>query len=475
MMDFGALWVELAVLGVTLLVFLADLFAGEKRGLGALGAVGLAAVLGATYGIEADAFGTTALYNTYVADAGGLFFKRVLLLAGIIACVGATDHADRVIPKRQGEHYLMVLFSLIGMLLLTGARDLLLWIVAFELAGVPLAVLAAMHKDRPSTEAALKLFLSGAASTAVTFYGVSFLWGVSGDTAFASLATAGGTPVFHLGVLLVMGGVAFKIGLAPFHLWVADTYQGAPTPAVAFLSVAPKIAVVASLARLFGEGLAGQVDLWLSPLLLLAVVTLVVGNLTAITQPDARRLLALSGVGHMGLMLLALATGGAAGNGALMFYALAYVVTNMGAFLVVGAVIDQRGDGRLAAFNGLVHASPALALAMLIFLFSLGGIPFMVGFWAKLFVFWAAWMGGHAAIVVLGVLLAVLALFYYLRLARAIFIERPPEDDRAVPVGWPSLVALGICGALTVGLGVFPGPFMETALDAARVMASFTN
>ncbi len=472
-MSFGALWIELAVLGVTLLVFLADLFAGEKRGLGTLAALSLAAVLGATYALGAQPFGASALYDTYAADAGGLFFKRVLLLAGVIACVGATDHVDRVMPKRQGEHYLLLLFSLVGMLLLTGARDLLLWVVAFELAGLPLAALAAMHKDRPSTEAALKLFLSGAASSAVIFYGVSMLWGMSGDTAFASLD--GAAPVAQLGVLLLIGGVAFKIGLAPFHLWVADTYQGAPAPAVAFLSVAPKIAVVASLSRLLGEGLAGWTELWLPPLLLLAVVTLAVGNLTAITQPEARRLLALSGVGHMGLMLLALITGGTDGNAALMFYALGYVVTNMGAFLVVGAVVDRRGDGSLAAFNGLVHTAPGLALAMLIFLFSLGGIPFVVGFWAKLFVFRAAWLGGHAAVVVLGVLLAVLALFYYLRLARAIFIEQPPEGARPVTLGWPSLVALSICGGLTVGLGVVPGPFVGAAVGAARQLASFAN
>ena len=474
-MSFGALWVELAVLGVTLLVFLADLFAGEKRGLGALAALGLAAVLGATYALGAQPFGASALYDTYAADASGLFFKRVLLLAGIIACVGATDHVDRVTPRRQGEHYLLLLFSLVGMLLLTGARDLLLWVVAFELAGLPLAALAALHKDRPSTEAALKLFLSGAASSAVVFYGVSMLWGMSGDTAFASLSGAAGAPVAQLGVLLILSGVAFKIGLAPFHLWVADTYQGAPAPAVAFLSVAPKIAVVASLSRLLGEGLAGWADLWLPPLLLLAVVTLVVGNLTAITQPDARRLLALSGVGHMGLMLLALITGGTDGNAALMFYALGYVVTNMGAFLVVGAVVDRRGSGDLSALDGLVHTAPGLALAMLIFLFSLGGIPFMVGFWAKLFVFRAAWLGGHATVVVLGVLLAVLALFYYLRLARAIFIEQPQEGDRPVTLAWPDLVALGICGGLTVGLGVVPGPFVGAAVGAAQQVAHFAN
>jgi NADH-quinone oxidoreductase subunit N len=475
MLNFDALWMELGVLAVTLLVFTADLFAGEKRGLGALGAVGLAVVLLASFSIDHSG---TALYGTYVADGAALFFKRVLLLAGIIGCVGSVDHVDRVMPDRQGEHYLMMLFSLIGMMLLTGARDLLLWVVAFELAGIPLTVLASMHKDARGAEAGLKLYLSGAASTAIILYGVSFLWGYSGDTAFSGLSAGAGIPAFNLGVLLLLGGVAFKIGLAPFHLWVADTYQGAPAPAVAFMSVAPKIAVVASLARLLNEGLADQIGLWLTPLIVLSVVTLLVGNLTAITQPDARRLLALSGVGHMGLMLLALLVGGEAGLAALMFYALAYVVTNMGAFLAVGAVVDGRGDGSMAHFNGLIKGSPALSTAMLIFLFSLGGIPFMVGFWGKLFVFWAAWLGGYQWLVVMGVMISVVGLFYYLRLARAVFIEPAlaPEGDgadytAAVPVGWPSLVALGVCAALTVGFGVLPGPFMEAALDAAALLA----
>ena len=382
----GPLWLELGVLSVAGLVFVADLLMGKKRGLGTLSAVGLAALLMASFFVEVEG---AALFDTYMADASGLFFKRVLLLAGALASVGTIDHVDRCYPKRQGEHYLMVLLSLSGMMLLTGAQDLLLWVVGFELSGIPLAVLAAMSKDRRSAEASLKLLLSGAASSAVTLYGISFLWGLSGDTAFAGLAGVEASPLLSLGVVLILGGISFKVGLVPFHLWIPDTYEGAPAPAVAFMSVAPKIAVVASLARLLGTGLSPHAELWITPLVALAVVTLVVGNLTALTQRDARRMLALSGVGHMGLMFLALVVGGPEAIGALMFYALAYVVTNMGAFFVVGLVADDRG-GKLVDFNGLVKRSPALSTAMLVFLFSLGGIPFLVGFWAKLFVFWSA-------------------------------------------------------------------------------------
>ena len=462
---FGPLWVELAVLAVAGLIFAADLFMGDKRGLGALAAMGLLGVLVASFFVDLPGL---ALADTYIADASSLYFKRVLLLAGALGYIGSVDFVDRVFPARQGEHYLLLLFSLSGMLLLTGAQDLVLWVVGFELAGLPLALMAAMRKDKRGAEAGLKLFLAGAASTAVTLYGVSFLWGSSGGSEFAGLASTAVTPLFALGVLLVLGGVGFKIGAVPFHLWVADTYEVAPAPAVAFMSVAPKIAVVASLARLLGTGLAGHSAIWSTPLLALAVITLLVGNITAVTQQDSRRLLALSGVGHMGLMLLALVVGGTEAVAALMFYALAYVVTNMGAFFTVGLVAERRG-GLLRDFDGLIHSSPSLAVALLIFLFSLGGIPFLIGFWGKLVLFWAAWLGGYGGVVLLGVILSVLALFYYLRLARAMFIQ-PSTEPTEVPVGWPSLVAIGLCVALTVGLGLVPGPFIEAALEAAATL-----
>jgi len=471
--DLGPLWIELSVLGTFLMVFVADLLLGrdEKRGLGALTAMGLTAVLVATFCYKTEG---AAFFGAYVADGMSLYFKQILLLAGIIGSLGSIDHADRTMPARQGEHYMMILCSLIGMLVLTGVRDLLLFIVAFELAGIPLIVLVGMHKTRVSSESSLKLYLSGAASSVLVLYGVSFLWGVAGDTSFASLATATASPLFHLGCLLLLAGVSFKLGLVPFHLWVADAYEGAPTPTVAFISVAPKIAVVAALARLLSEGLAGLVSLWLPILIGLSVLTMVVGNLTAVTQRDARRLLALSGVGHMGLLILALAIGGIEGNSTLMFYSLAYVVTNMGAFLVVSVVVDAREDADLSRFHGLSQSSPAVSAAMLAFLFSLGGIPFMAGFWAKVFVFRAAWIAGHAPVVLLGVLLAVLALFYYLRIAKAIYIEKAEETKPPLTLRRATIGALIICVIGTVGIGLYPGPFLETAEKVAGHLPSFT-
>ncbi len=467
--DLSPLSLELAVLVLALLVFVADLLlpASEKRGLGALTAVGLGGILVVSFcGLVPE--GVT-FSGTYVSDGVGRYFKQVLLLAGFLGALGSIDHVDRHFPARQGEHYLLMLASLVGMLLLTGARDLLLWVVAFELAGIPLIVLAGLQKDKRGTEGALKLFLTTAASSAFTLYGFSLLWGLSGSTSFAGMASLGVAPLASLGLAMVLGGVAFKLGVVPFHLWMADTYEGAPTPTVAFLSVAPKVAVFAGLIRFLLEGLLPLQAVWGAALILLAGITLVQGNLSALAQSDSRRLLALSGVAHMGPMLMALAAGTTEAVAMLCFYTLAYAFTNMGAFLVVSVVSESEGSADISAYAGLATRAPALALAMLIFLLSLGGIPFVAGFWAKVLLLWAAWQGGLVVLVVLAVLLAVLALFYYLKLGRAIYIAESTVESAPV-MGRATASAIGLCVAGVVLLGVVPGPFLEAALSAAQAL-----
>jgi NADH-quinone oxidoreductase subunit N len=465
----GAISLELGLLAVALLVLVADLLLGaeEKRGLGPLAAVGVGAVLLASFFLPGLADG--GFTGAYVADATGLYFKRVLLLAGFIAVLGSVDHVDRFFPSRQGEHYLLLLFSLTGMLLLTGAQDALVWIVAFELAGMPLYVLAAMHKTGRGTEAGLKIYLTGAASTAFTLYGFTLIWGMAGDTSFATLSQVPPQPLFALGVVMVLAGVAFKIGAVPFHLWMADTYQGAPAPTVAFLSVAPKVAVFAGLIRLLVEGLLPMGAIWRSALIALAIVTLVQGNFSALPQRDTRRLLALSGVGHMGLLLVALAAATPESLGTLAFYCLAYVVSNMGAFLVLGVMTDNGGTGSLGDLKGLATRSPGLAACMLVFLLSLGGIPFVAGFWAKVLLFWAAWKAGLSFLVVLGALLTVLALFYYLKVARAIYIEEA-QDQTPITMAPATVAALALCTLAVVGIGVLPGWFIQPAMDATVLL-----
>jgi len=459
---------ELSVLLLAITVFVADLLLGpdEKRGLGSYTAIGLGAILCASFFLDFEG----RAFGVYTSDALGMYFKQVLLLAGLIGVIASIDHVDESTPARQGEHYLLILFSMCGMLLLTGAQDAVLWVVAFELASIPFYVLLAFGKDKRSTEAGMKLFLMGAISSVFILYGFSLIWGMSGSTSFAALGAAPAEPLFILGVALVLIGVCFKIGAVPFHLWMADAYQGGPGPVVSILSVAPKIAAFAGLVRLYIEGLFPHQAIWTPTVIVLCVASLLVGNLAALPQQDSRRLLALSGVGHMGLLLLALVAGTHNAIGALAFYSLAYVVTNMGAMIVVTSLRDKEGSAKVNALNGLSQRSPGLGLAMLLFLLSLGGIPFVVGFWSKLTLFWAAWTANSTilkGIVIFGVCISVLALFYYLRLGRAVYIEEP-EKSEPVQFGIPTKIAIGICAVCVVLMGVFPAVFIEPALDAAR-------
>jgi NADH-quinone oxidoreductase subunit N len=361
----------------------------------------------------------------------------------------------------------------LGMLLLPGARDLVLLIVAFELMGIPLYVLAAYAKtdaakgpEMHAPEAALKLYLVGVASTAIMVYGLSLVYGATGTTQVAEIARTPESPLLTLGSLLVLAGMGFKIGAVPFHFWVPDTYQGSSTPFVAFLAVAPKLAGFAALATLFLHAFVPFKDVWQPVVAGLALASMLVGNILAVVQSNSKRLLAFSGIAHIGYMLLGFLTASAPGASMLLFYAAAYVVTNIGAFLVVEAIEEQTGDSSISAFDGLSRRSPALAGAMLLFLLSLAGIPFVVGFWAKLYVFVAAWQAGYPWLVVIGAVLAVVGLFYYLQIARAMYMK-PARGEQVVHSDLALTLSLGLCLAGVVALGLLPAPLLESAERAA--------
>lgn len=458
--------VAVAVLAVALLATDLAPAEGERRGVGVLAAGGLLVAFALTWLADpGDAFA-----GTWRNDAFTLYTQRLVLAAGAIGCVGSIDHADRVFPRRQGEYYLLLVSSVLGMTLLAGARDLVLLLVAFELMSVPQYVLAAIHKDTArGAEGATKMYLAGSLSAAFSIYGASFLVGVAGTTSLAAISQAPASPLLVLGGLLMLAGMAYKIGAVPFHMWIPDTYQVAPTPFVAFLSVAPKAAGMAALIRL--QGVPGDGTLahaWTPVVLVVCVATMLLGNLLAIPQSNVRRLLAWSGIGHAGLLLLALALGTVDGIAAILFYLATYIVSNMGAFLVVEAVGARVGD-EIPAWNGLARRSPGLALAMLLCLLSLGGIPFVAGFWGKLFLFRAAWAAGQGALVLLGALLAVVGLFYYLKVARAVYVE-PPSDPSPIVVGRPTLVAIVLALVGVVGLGLLPGPFWDSAVAGGEAV-----
>jgi NADH-quinone oxidoreductase subunit N len=404
----------------------------------------------------------------FVQDGLALFAKRLFLTATFIGLLAGLSLPDRAFARRAAEYHMLVLASLLGMLVLASARDLILLFLAFELMSIPLYVLAGFLKREPTAvEASLKFFLVGSVSSAVMAYGLSFVYGATGTTDLAKIAAASQAgPLLTLGLVLALVGFAFKIAAFPFHMWVPDTYEAASTPFVAWLSVAPKAAGFVALFRVYFEGGDERAAAWVPVAALLATITMLGGNLMALPQQNTKRLLAYSGIAQIGYMLVGVAAASAAGTAMVLFYLVAYVFGNMGAFLVVEVLARAEGSETTSAFRGLAQRSPLLALAMLLFLLSLGGIPFVAGFWAKLYVFWAAAEQGLYWLVLLGAILTVVALFYYLVVAKRMYIEAPERPDR-VPVALSLAISVTLCALGVVALGIYPRGVVMAALRVA--------
>ncbi len=472
------IWVDLFVAGGALLLLLIDMYVPDaaRRHLSTLTAILLAAALYLTTKLD----GTGSIGSVYVGSAFSVLVKQLLLSATLLCVLGGKEWLSQKTQKKQGEYHFLLLLCLSGMMLLPGARDLILLIVSFELMGIPLYIMAALSRDestpenrqkvlRQGAEAGLKLYLVGGASTTVTMFGLSLLVGSVGSTHLDAILAAPTTPLAMVGMLLVLGGMGFKVGAVPFHMWVPDTYQGAMTPVVTFLSVAPKAAGLVTLAVLSQKAVPHEV--WKPALIGLAVVTMTVGNLMALPQKNVKRLLGYSGVAQIGYMLLSLCVGNAYALGMLLFYLCGYAATNIGAFLVVHAVSDGEGDDTMTGFAGLAKRSPWLGMALLVFLLSLAGIPFVIGFWAKLYVFMAAYQAGMGWLVVVGAVLAVVGLFYYLQVARSAYMDKPVRTEPVQVEPWLA-VTIVLCLLLVVGLGAYPGPLLEVCQKAAEALLS---
>ncbi len=460
---------DLAVAALAALVLIGDaFFRVSGRMLGWMSVAALLWLVGVSFYVPLE--GATP-NGVYISGLWVLFFKRVFLCAGALGIAGSITWLEQRAPQRQAEYYALMLLSLTGMMILPGAREWILFMVAFELMGIPLYVLAAWAKNdgppetRLGGEAALKLYITGVASSAFTFFGLALVVGSQGSSDMWGYAR-NITPLFAAGMFMVLAGMGFKIGAVPFHFWVPDTYQGAPTPFVAFLSVAPKGAGLAAIA-VITLGWGEHRELWLPAIGLVAAASMIAGNLFALPQTDLRRLLGFSGVAQIGYVLLALCVRSVEGTAMALFFIAAYVFTNLGAFLVVHAAAEKSGGHSIAALAGLSRRSPWLGAALLVFLLSLAGIPFAVGFWAKLFVLMAAWQAGLQWLVVVGVVVAVIGLFYYLSVARSTFIS-DGEKPEPVTSDLGVAVAIGVCLVMVLGLGLRPAPLMDQATQAAQ-------
>ncbi|AMO60560.1 NADH dehydrogenase subunit N [Mycolicibacterium phlei] len=481
-----------------------------------VGFAGLAGALIAVVLLARDLHGTegrSAVMGAVAVDSPALFLQGTILLIGVL---GILLIAEREIPARAGgdggrrgldgftpqasvvpgsvaaqvatkaaniqtEVFPLTMFAIGGMLLFPASDDLLTMFIALEVLSLPLYLLCGLARRRRllSQEAALKYFLLGAFSSAFFLYGVAMLYGYAGTFELSGIAEAvrtgsGSTSLALLGTGVLLVGVLFKVGAVPFHSWIPDVYQGAPTSITAFMAAATKIAAFGAMLRVFYVAVPGLRDDWRPVLWAIAILTMVVGTVTAVTQVDVKRMLAYSAVAHTGFIMTGLIAANDAGVSSTLFYLFAYGFSTVGAFAVVGLVRDAAGeeDTALQRWAGLGRRYPVVGVVFSLFLLAFAGIPLTSGFVSKFAVFKAAGEGGAIPLVVVGVVASAIAAYFYVRVIVVMFFTDPPEDAPVVVT--PSLLsgaAVALSAAVTFVLGALPQPLLDLANNADQFLA----
>jgi len=471
--DYHALAPEIVLASFLVIAIIADLLFEERQkwATSTIAGIGLLATLVPIVTLSVDSGPARSMFDgAYVVDDFSLVLKALFCIAGYVVVLMSANYVEEG-GYYQGEYYTLLLSSVLGMLMMASSRELVSMFVALELLSIPAYMLAAWRKrDLKSNEAGMKYFLLGVFASAVMLYGMSLLYGVSGSTRFADIAdyvhTAGNQPIITLAVVFIVVGFAFKVSAVPFHTWAPDTYEGAPTPIAAFLSVASKAAgFVALLALLFGA-FPGAKDVTEPLFWVLAAVTMTLGNLVALRQTNIVRMLAYSSVAQGGFILMPLAVIGDSASAredaltAVITYLLIYAAMNLGAFAVVMAVSRKTRSAEISSFGGLFLYAPGLCTLMTIFLFSLAGIPPLGGWVAKFAVFRALLSAGGnwaVALAVIGVVNSVIALFYYANVAKEMWFNPIPDGDATpIRVPPPLVAALGITAFVTLLTGILP-------------------
>ena len=462
--------VALAAFGLLALLF-APVLRGQARVLGGVSLLGVAVAAVSTARLwqlrRAGAAMETAGGMVRV-DGFGLFFAFVLLAIGGLTIAASLKFLERE-EADQGEFYPLVLFALAGMIVMVETTNLLMVLIGLEVFSLSLYVLTGLTRGRVrSVEAALKYFLLGAFSSGFLVYGMALLYGASGSLDLRRIgAVAASSPsgLLWMGMGLVLIGLVFKIGVVPFHQWVPDVYEGAPTNVAGFMATATKTAAFAVLIRVLFGAFASNQEIWIPLVTWLAILTMTVANLVALAQTNIKRLLAYSSVGHAGYLLIALTCRPDDGVRAILFYLASYSFTTLGAFMVAAAV--GRGDAHsepgydLRSWAGLGWRRKGLGVAMSLFLFSLAGIPLTAGFLGKYLIFLSAVHSHRYLLAVIGSLNAVVAAYYYLRVVVALWMREPETDEEPLPVPVSLAAVLVIAAAGVLYLGVAPGRLLD--------------
>ena len=469
--DLAAIAPEIALVAAGCLILLLEAFAPRlRRWFATVALAGVAASLwflvqaptGTTFGGRYDTSSLTVLM--------GLFLGAT----AVVAILVAKPYLERT-GEERGEFYALLLWGHTGVMLMTRGLDLLIVFIGLETLSLSFYVLAGFFRRvSASSEAGLKYFLTGAFGSAFTLYGIALLFGASGGTRIEELSRPGlaDSTAVTFGLLLLLVGFGFKMSLAPFHAWAPDVYQGMPTPAVAYLSVAPKGASVLVLFRVFGAVFEhGMPDRFRTAVAALAILSMTLGNVVALAQRDAKRLLAYSGIAQMGYVTIALAVFGRDALAAVLVYFFAYLVSNAGAFAAVSALYrDETKPHPVGLLSGAGRTAPFPAAVLALCLFSLAGIPATAGFIGKFFLFKAALEQGLYALALIGVLNSLVSIGYYLKVVYILYMREPIEGEEPPPLAPSDRLALALCAAGILIIGVFPASLWAIARQAAATL-----
>jgi NADH-quinone oxidoreductase subunit N len=466
---------EIFLLAATCFILIFDLFLSDRRR-HVTYLLTLAALLGCGWLSFATMTGSTVTYTMH-----GMFVED--LLSGTLKLMLYVTVAAVLVYSRQylhkrgmfrGEFFALLLFATLGMMVMISASSFLTLYMGLELLSLSLYALVAMQRDSAlAAEASMKYFILGALASGMLLYGMSMIYGATGTLDITHIglllqAGVGNSTVLAFGLVFIVAGIAFKLGVAPFHMWVPDVYQGAPTAVTLFIGTATKLAAFAFVIRLLAQGLVALAGDWQQMLVILSVLSMAIGNITAIAQTNLKRMLAYSTIAHMGFLLLGILAASIDGYSSAMFYVVAYVITGLGSFGMI-MLLSRRGfeADRLEDLKGLNQRNPWYAFLMLLLMFSLAGIPPTIGFYAKLAVLQAVVNAGYTWLAVVAVMFSLIGAFYYLRIVKLMYFD-PPVDTHDIRPALDMRVLMGVNGLAVLALGILPQALMSVCLYAVE-------
>jgi len=462
---------ELIIVSAALVLLILELIVKRKETLGFLSVIAVSAALYSMKDSLGSEFG-----GMFLSDGYSMFFK-IIFFINVVFCIMISLKYLNTEKSLHGEYFGVLLFATSGMMVMASAGDLIVFYLGLELMALSTYVLAAfLRHNKKSNEAALKYFLLGAFSSGILLYGISMIYGLTGTTDIVKLAglladpTVNKSSVLILSIIMFVVAFGFKIAAAPFHMWAPDVYEGAPTPITAFMSVGPKAAGFAAMGRVFLIALSSSRVEWTQVLIPVAILTMAVGNIIALSQTNIKRMLAYSSIAHAGYALLGIIAGNAEGLSAMMNYMMIYMFMNIGAFSVVIMLKSEGFSGEnLNDYEGLAKTHPLAAALMLVFMFALTGIPPTGGFVGKFYLFVSVINAGYTWLAVTAVAFSAISAYFYLRIVMLMYMKEPKETP-SLSVSPSLAVSLAITTTMVILIGILPGAFVELARVSSSIL-----